>query len=134
MGKGDTHAPLDVRLWRRVDAAGPCWLWLGATRNGYGVISLGGQGDGMGYVHRVAWELLVGEIPEGLTIDHLCRVKRCVNPDHLETVTLAENVSRRQARHVCRRGHRDWYIHAKTGYRQCRPCNTERQRRRRRRS
>ena len=69
-----------------------CWLWIGKTRkDGYGVLSLFG---GFGYAHRVSYELLVGPIPDGLVIDHLCRIRCCVNPDHLEPVTSRENLAR----------------------------------------
>src|SRR5690606_41377855 len=57
----------------------------------YGRISINNTAT---YAHRVAWELLMGPIPEGLTIDHLCHNKLCVNPDHLEPVTFGENASR----------------------------------------
>ncbi len=86
--------PLEDRLFPRIDAEGPCWLWTGATTEGYGVIGLAGRGSGNGYVHCVVWELLVGLIPSGLDLDHLCRVRSCCNPDHLEPVTRAVNVAR----------------------------------------
>lgn len=82
------------RLWRRVQRGGPddCWLWLGATNgNGYGVIGTGGRGGRQVYVHRVVWELERGPIPDGLEVDHLCRVRNCVNIRHLELVTHREN-------------------------------------------
>lgn len=86
--------PLADRLFPRIDAGGDCWLWIGALqREGYGAINLG-RPRRVARVHRVVWELLVGPIPDGLTLDHLCRVRRCCNPDHLEPVTLAENVAR----------------------------------------
>jgi hypothetical protein len=86
--------PIDERLFARVDADGPCWLWTGAkNRGGYGVISKGRR-DGVAIVHRVVWELLVGPIPEGADLDHLCRIRECCNPDHLEPVTRAVNVAR----------------------------------------
>lgn len=69
-----------------------CWIWLGSLNNkGYGQISLGGRRRGCGLAHRVSYTLLVGDIPEGLTIDHLCRVKSCINPAHMETVPGREN-------------------------------------------
>jgi hypothetical protein len=69
-----------------------CWLWTPQPdANGYGRISIN---DRVQYAHRVSWETFIGPIPEGLTIDHLCRVRRCINPAHLEPVTLAENVRR----------------------------------------
>lgn len=66
-----------------------CWIWNAkARRGGYGLIGI----DGKSYrAHRWMYEQLVGPIPEGLQIDHLCRVRECVNPAHLEPVTHAEN-------------------------------------------
>jgi len=92
--------PLETRLFAKIDAAGPCWLWTGGTAGGtpgdrYGYIGPGRRGSGpMLRVHRVVWELLVGPIPEGLELDHLCRVRICCNPDHLEPVTHRENLRR----------------------------------------
>src|SRR5262245_28706198 len=70
-----------------------CWLWLGKPnrRNGYGYFSLGGR---QYLAHRVVYEELVGIIPDGLTIDHLCRVRTCQNVDHMELVTRGENTRR----------------------------------------
>lgn len=69
-----------------------CWTWTGHTNGrGYGRIGVDGREQ---YVHRVAYELFVGPIPEGLEIDHLCKNTRCVNPAHLEPVTHDENVRR----------------------------------------
>lgn len=83
------------RFWSKVDAAGDCWLWTGAAsgRPGreYGQAYWRG---GMTAAHRVAWELLVGPIPDGLTLDHRCLTPRCINPDHLEPVTQRENILR----------------------------------------
>ena len=92
-----TITPLADRLWRRVQKGGPddCWLWLGGNNgNGYGVIGLGGRNRGQAYVHRVAWELERGPIPDGLEIDHICRVRSCVNPRHMALVTHGENCRR----------------------------------------
>lgn len=69
-----------------------CWHWTGAKYgNGYGAFWTGHRNE---RAHRAMYELLVGAIPTGLTIDHLCSVRHCVNPAHLEPVTLAENVRR----------------------------------------
>jgi hypothetical protein len=69
-----------------------CWLWTGALTNGYGIAD-----PGKGHsrrVHRIFYAHFVGEIPDGLCLDHLCRVRCCVNPAHLEPVTNRENVRR----------------------------------------
>lgn len=72
--------------------ASDCWKWMGAKdQAGYGRFNLEGQSR---LAHRVAYELHVGPIPDGLTIDHLCMVVTCVNPAHLEPVTAQENVAR----------------------------------------
>ena len=76
------------------DGAAGCWNWTGniSTKSGYGRVSHGTKQ----YAHRVAYELFVGPIPAGLTIDHLCFNHRCVNPAHLEPVSFAENTRRYQ--------------------------------------
>lgn len=69
-----------------------CWLWLGFTDEyGYGRIR---SVDRNHPVHRIAYTLIVGPTPDGLELDHLCRVRNCWRPDHLEPVTHAENVRR----------------------------------------
>src|SRR5690606_17418880 len=83
---------LEDRFWSKVIPTGFCWYWSDTpAKSGYGRISINNTAT---YAHRVAWELLMGPIPEGLTIDHLCHNKLCVNPDHLEPVTFGENASR----------------------------------------
>jgi hypothetical protein len=115
---------LEERFWEKVDASGDCWLFTGTKDNhGYGNIDRGGRGLGNAKAHRVAYELLVGPIPEGKELDHLCRVHACVNPDHLEPVTHLVNVRRGQSPRIrtarsgfCKRGHpRVWG-------QKCRPC------------
>lgn len=124
------HDPL-TRFWNKVDRRGldECWLWSGvASSAGYGCIYVDGVQIG---VHRFAYELLVAPIPEGMHLDHLCRVPTCVNPAHLEPVTLAENVLRgvgtsaANARKThCKRGHEFTPENTKTyrGHRACREC------------
>lgn len=69
-----------------------CWLWTGTkTKDGYGSINFRRKSS---RAHRISHLLFKGEIPPGLTIDHLCRVRSCVNPKHLEAVTLQVNCSR----------------------------------------
>ena len=102
----------DERFWAKVAKEDGCWLWAGALdRHGYGVFRYEARAQ---RAHRVAWMLVNGSIPDGLVLDHLCRVPKCVNPAHLEPVTNRENVVVRSAlstsgRHArqthCMRGH-----------------------------
>lgn len=84
---------------------GRCWVWDRPTRKGYGHVSRRRYSSCL--AHRAAYELLVGPIPAGLQIDHLCRVRACINPRHLEPVTNLENSLRsdRATRSHCIRGH-----------------------------
>ena len=82
--------PSEERFWAKVNKTETCWLWTGARSRGYGSFPM----DGLGGAHRWAYLHLVGPIPEGLELDHLCRVRHCVRPDHLEPVTHAENMRR----------------------------------------
>lgn len=90
---GDTS--MAVRFWAKVqrDDADGCWEWLSKRdHGGYGRFNLSRSRSRA--AHRVAYELTMGPIPDGLTIDHLCRNRGCVNPAHLEPVTQRENVRR----------------------------------------
>ena len=129
-----TTQSLDKRLWNRVDfhsSPDGCWLWQGSTSRGYGRLVT----ESENYVHRIAYEAVVGKIPEETTLDHLCRVRNCVNPDHLEPVSLAENILRgngvaaRNARKThCKRGHmftpENTYL-IPSGGRACRECQRD---------
>lgn len=91
------NLPERFRSKVRVDQETGCWLWTAGTDGrGYGLFWHGRRGSGgkMHRAHRWAYEVLVGPIPDGLELDHLCRVRPCVNPDHLEPVTHLENVRR----------------------------------------
>jgi hypothetical protein len=115
-----------------------CWEWSGARlgqNSQYGQFSMKGVGRPVIGAHRAAWELFRGPIPEGLTIDHLCRNTICANPDHLEPVTQTVN-NQRYAETIthCPQGHEytpDNTAHYGRG-RQCRTCLSERAKARRR--
>lgn len=135
------------RFWSKVNKNGPlgCWLWTASLDNhGYGqFIVMRGRRGYPRPAHRVAWELLRGEIPEGLVIDHLCRTHACVNPDHLEVVTHGVNVLRgigpaaiNKRRTHCIRGHaftpeNTYRPPKRSNTRQCRKCMKIRELRRR---
>ena len=91
-----------------IDESG-CWLWQGAKDpKGYGMARHNGK---VCRAYRVIYEELVGLIPEGLEIDHLCRVHACVNPEHLEPVTHRENILRGlqgRLKLLCNYGHDSW--------------------------
>ena len=120
---------MEERFWPKVTPTGFCWEWNAATdARGYGVFNLGSRLD---RAHRVAWTLLIGEIPAGLVLDHLCRNQSCCNPDHLEPVTQLENMRRNRLPH-CQRGHSmdDAYERPDGNGRMCRTCSDARGRRR----
>lgn len=124
------------RFWVKVKKTKGCWLWLGKTTswNGYGAFWLGGGRTGL--AHRFSYELLVGEIPPKLQVDHLCRNRSCVNPKHMELVSIKENVLRGMGLSAinlrkthCIRGHpfegKNLRVYKKT--RVCRNCKSIRQ-------
>lgn len=120
----------------RGDDPRECWLWMGVIKKtGYGEFKVSGRPV---LVHRFSYERFVGPIPPGLVVDHLCRVRHCVNPEHLEVVTLGENVLRGEGTTAvnfrkthCFRGHEftvaNTYVNTK-GARVCRACQRVRAR------
>lgn len=132
-----TRAPAE-RFWPKVNRdgpvpeyaphLGPCWIWTAAPDgNGYGAFW-----SGPGRVvkaYRWAWEAEHGPVPDGLELDHLCRVTLCVRPSHLEAVTHAENMARsvRPPVAFCPAGHdqaEHGYVDS-AGARRCRPCKQQ---------
>ena len=134
------------RFNAKIEETETCWLWTGAIQSrGYGSFGI----DGTTYLaHRVAYWLWRGHIDDGLTINHLCGVKRCVNPQHLEAVTQAENnaharatglapyptqAARNAAKTSCANGHPftpENTYHGPSG-RRCRTCKRASDNRRR---
>lgn len=116
---------LERKFWKFVDKDGPipdyaphlgkCWLWLGSKtkKGGYGIVEVKSNQIGQSTIpaHRLGWLVIRGELPE-LVLDHLCRVRHCVNPDHLEPVSIVENILRgygiaaiNKRKTHCKRGH-----------------------------
>jgi len=136
---------LAERFWPKVAKADVgCWDWLASTNwDGYGYIR---NPSGSDRAHVVAYELMVGPVPEGLHLDHLCCNRGCVRPDHLEPVTHQENVHRGRVGAVnrarglaqthCKYGHPFNEVNTyarkdREGSRMCRACDRERHRRKR---
>src|SRR5215471_18283335 len=84
--------PVFDRIVLRLDMSGDCWLWKGAKNDmGYGVIGTGLAHPKVDRVHRIVYECVVGRIPDGKHVHHICREPACVHPDHLELLTPAEH-------------------------------------------
>lgn len=125
-------------FWSKVNKTKSCWLWTAALHSaGYGVVRINCSKENrkgeLVYAHRFVYESLRGPIPHGLHLDHLCRVRNCVNPDHLEPVTGKVNALRgtspaaKNAKKThCKRGHElageNLYLRPDTGTRQCLIC------------
>ena len=108
-----------------------CWLWVGhVNAHGYGLAGVRVAGRSVSRrAHRLVWENLVGQIPDGLFIDHTCRVRSCVNPDHLRIVTKRQNslenslgVTAIQAAKTCCPKCGGPYTQARADSRRCAPC------------
>lgn len=133
------HEDVETRFWRKVQFTETCWLWQANINNhGYGQFMLCRRRPI--YAHRLAFMLVMGPIPADLTIDHLCRTRCCVNPLHLEPVTMRENTLRGNSNiaiHArkthCVRGHpfegHNLYLRPDGGGRVCRACMYARNRR-----
>ena len=141
---GDERLP--ERFWDKVSPCpmSGCWLWTGMLNgNGYGLKRRGGRGTGHHVVHRFAFQALVGPVPADLDLDHLCRVRCCCNPAHLEPVSRRENIlrgigpqvisARMRQRTYCHKGHpyseENTWLNPTTKKRECRECNRARARR-----
>ena len=127
-------------LDRRVVADDGCWLWtMSCDSDGYGRLAPNLTGERA--AHRLAWALFNGPIPDGLTIDHLCFTRACVNPGHLRLLSRLENCRRQRPTRTrkgttasslptaCGKGHVDDFYVAPNGARNCRECNREAKRR-----
>lgn len=137
--------PEAERFWMKVERTDTCWLWRGGLVGGaYGAFKVGRPDDRRPVMaHRYAYEQLVGPIPEGLELDHLCRVRQCVNPAHLEPVTPKENTRRGDTiqrrnwlKTECIRGHpfdeantRHYTTKKGNAARACRACEREKMQR-----
>lgn len=132
--KGISVAPLQdrIRAGSIPEPMSGCWLWIGHIKaNGYG--TLGVKVDGgwrTSHAHRVAYEAFVAEVPDGLDLDHRCRTRCCVNPDHLEPVARSINLrrsplmSRQSSKTTCPKGHHYSGTNSR-GTRVCRICAAE---------
>lgn len=123
------NSPLKNRILKSIIVLeNGCWNWKLSLRNGYGRIDIKSKKYS---AHRVSYEEFKGEkIPFGMEIDHKCKNKACVNPEHLEIVTRSENVKRSKPS-KCPKGHEytdenTYFNPARNGFRQCKKCDRNR--------
>lgn len=142
--------PAADRFWQKVNKdgpipeyrpdLGPCWLWMAGRTNGYGVFHSNPTAGQVVRAHRWLYEQTIGPVPAGWDLDHLCRVRHCVRPEHLEPVTRQENVARGMHPHsiahqagTCVKGHKVtaenvYFRRDRPGEWNCRVCRRERDR------
>lgn len=99
--------PPYIRFWDHVLVGEGCWPWDGPiAKNGYGVYTLGKPPNHYTVVaHRYAYVLMRGPVPIGMDVDHICNVRACCNPEHLQALTHQQNMGRRPMAGKCRKGH-----------------------------
>lgn len=130
------------RFWAKVDKSGTCWIWTGNTNaDGYGKFWHDGES---GYAHRWSYEKHYRPLRAGETVDHLCRQTSCVNPDHLDAVSVMENSRRAlfgtavrgQKTTTCLRGHpkEPWNVYIHGNHYHCKECRRTEARERHRRN
>lgn len=129
-GRYQRGLTVEERFWNKVNKTSSCWLWTASLVQGSGYGSFTPASRQRVNAHRWAYEQLVGPVPKGMQLDHLCRVRSCVNPAHLEAVPPIINVRRGTSpgaealrRSLCRMGHpySQWGV-LRAGRRVCRLC------------
>lgn len=135
MKRGPKPKDPQDRFFTKLREANGCWEWTAALSQGYGVFRLTDTRTNI-LAHRWAWMFFRGPVPDGLDLDHLCRNRACVNPDHLEPVSRAVNLHRGEGltgvnhrKTCCPKGHpydvANTYV-TKLGHRSCRACSAGR--------